>query len=121
MGDRRQGAYIGARPTFRIWIKNDAKTEGRLKMAPAQDIRDRLEEFVGQHITIYHNGVHPVSGRVHEVFDDFVVLAESRRRLSSGGLTEQLLDRLSPDLISYDFRDALAVVPGNTYDSLAYL
>jgi len=29
MGDRRQGAYIGARPTFRIWIKNDAKTEER--------------------------------------------------------------------------------------------
>ena len=87
-------------------------------MAPDQDIRDRLEEFVGQHITIYHNGVHPVSGRVHEVFDDFVVLAESRRRLSSGLLTEQLLDRLSPDLISYDLRDALAVVPGDTYDSL---
>lgn len=87
-------------------------------MAPAQDIRDRLDEFVGQHITIYHNGVSPVSGRVHEVFDDFVVLAGSRKRLSSGGLTEQLLERLSPDLISYDFRDALAVVPGDTYASL---
>lgn len=87
-------------------------------MAPAQDIRDRLEEFVGQHITIYHDGVSPVSGRVHEVFDDFVVLARSRRRLSSGGLTEQLLERLGPDLISYDFRGALAVVPGDTYASL---
>lgn len=90
-------------------------------MAPVQDIRDRLEEFVGQHITIYHNGVSPVSGRVHEVFDDFVVLARSRRRLSNGGLTERLLERMDPDLISYDFRDALAVVPGNTYDSLASL
>lgn len=90
-------------------------------MAPAQDIRDRLEEFVGQLITIYHNGARPVSGRVHEVFDDFVVLAGSRRRISRGGLTEQLMERMDPDLISYDFRGALAVVPGNTYDTLASL
>lgn len=87
-------------------------------MVPAQDIRDRLEEFVGQHITIYHNRARPVSGRVHEVFDEFVVLAGSRRRLSRAGLTEQLLERLSPDLISYDLRDALAVVPGDAYASL---
>ena len=87
-------------------------------MAPAEDIRDRLDEFIGQHVTIYLAGVRPVSGLVHEVFDDFVVLKDSSRRYGRMGLTEQLLVELRrPDLISYDLRGALAVTPGNTYAS----
>ncbi len=88
-------------------------------MAPAEDIRDRLDEFIGQQITIYHAGVRPVSGLVHEVFDDFVVLKDSRQRFGGVGLTEQLLVALrSPDLISYDIRGALAVTPGNACAAL---
>lgn len=86
-------------------------------MAPAEDIRDRLDEFIGQHVTIYLAGVRPVSGLVHEVFDDFVVLKGSRRRFGKIGLTEQLLEWGYPDLISYDLRGALAVTPGNAYAS----
>lgn len=87
-------------------------------MAPAEDIRDRLDEFIGQHITIYHDGVRPVSGLVHEVFDNVVVLKGSRRRFGKMGLTEQLLEKGYPDLISYDTRWALAIMPGNAYASL---
>ena len=84
-------------------------------MAPAEDIRDRLDEFIGRPITIYYAGVRPVSGLVHEAFDDFVVLKGSSRRFNRTGLTERLLEQLSPDLISYDTRGALAVTEGNSY------
>lgn len=87
-------------------------------MSPAEDIRDRLDEFVGKPITIYLAGLRPVSGLVHEVFDDFVVLKDSSRRFNRTGLTEQLLGYLSPDLISYDTRWALAVREGDVYASL---
>ena len=87
-------------------------------MAPAEDIRDRLDEFVGQPITIYLAGIRPVSGLVHEVFDDFVVLKGSSRRFNRTGLTERLLEQLSPDLISYDTRGALAVTEGDVYATL---
>ena len=63
-------------------------------MAPAEDIRDRLDEFVGRPITIYLAGLRPVSGLVHEAFDDFVVLKDSSRRYNRMGLTEQLLVEL---------------------------
>lgn len=49
-------------------------------MVPAQDIRDRLEEFVGQHITIYHDGARPVSGRVHKVLMISLSFHSERRR-----------------------------------------
>ena len=88
-------------------------------MSPAEDIRDRLDEFVGQPITIYLAGIRPVSGLVHEVFDDFVVLKGSSRRFNRMGLTERLLVELGkPDLISHDTRWAFAVTEGDVYADL---
>lgn len=84
-------------------------------MAPAEDIRDRLNEFVGRPVAVYYAGVRPVSGLVREAFDDFAVLKGSSRRFNRTGLTERLLEQLNPDLISYDTRGALAVTEGGAY------